>query len=234
MVRYLLLLITAFTCIPALAQAPVVIPPESEKWEFSIFAGSSHRGGDVFATPGEGTGARNVGLDFASGYMVGARITENLGQRLGAELDYTLANQPLQFTDLAPGLPSLGLSHRVHGITYTILVYGTGRRSGLRPYAAVGPGVALYETYGDSENRAIAQGLTLKDRWKFGMSLGGGVKYHLRREFGFRADIKDFITGVPDLGLPQTATPTSPGFRSDGRLHNWQLSIGFFYGFQGR
>jgi opacity protein-like surface antigen len=234
MARYLLILVMALTFIPVAAQPPGVIRPESEKWEFSIFAGSSHRGGDIFLTPGEGVAARNVGLDFASGYLVGARITENLGDRFGAELDYSLANQPLQFTDLAPGLSSVDLSHRVHSITYSILVYGLDRRSRLRPYGAVGPGVSLFETYGDSENRARAQGLALRDRWKFGMTLGAGVKYHLAGNTGFRFDVKDHVTGVPDFGLPRTATLLNPGFKPEGRLHNWQISVGFFYGFSGR
>jgi len=173
-------------------------------------------------------------LSFASGYIVGARVTENLGKYFGAELEYSLSNQPLVFTNLTPDISRVSVDHRVHQITYVVLVYGLPRSSRWRPYGLVGPGISLYEFFGDKEDDAIARGLSLKDRWKFGATFGGGVKYRVTDQVGLRFDVKDHLTGVPDFGLPATGTATAPGFRPDGTLQNWQFTIGLSYLFSDR
>jgi outer membrane protein W len=232
MARYLLIMIAALSCVPAMGQGTAY--GRKDKWEFSFFAGSSHRGEDVFATPSEGVGTRNVTLRFAPGYVAGVRISENLGEHFGAELDYSLANQPVELRNLSPTLQVLNLDHRVHSVAYTVLFYGLKRDSRLRPYAAVGPGISLYETFGESEDNAVALGLSLTNRWKAAGIIGGGVKFRTTEQTGFRFDVRDHITGVPDFGLPHAATIQTAGFRPDGQLHNWQFSVGFFYSLSGR
>jgi len=244
MPRYCLVLfglVVAPLLTPAFAQQPPLQPHE-HKWEVSIFAGSSHRGDGVYVTPFTGVDAEgnpvnttaNVGLDFAAGYIVGGRVTENLGKYFGAELEYSLANQPTAFINLSESLDRVDVDMRVHQITYSVLVYGLPKESKWRPYGAVGPGVALFEFFGDGEDQAIAEGLTLKDKWKFGATFGGGVKYRFVRNAGLRFDVRDFMSGVPSFGLPSTGTEAVPGFRPDGRLHAWQFTIGLSYLFQDR
>ncbi len=232
MARYLLIMITALSCASVMGQGSVA--GRKDKWEFSVFAGSSHRGEHVCATPFEGVGSRNVTLRFAPGYMAGVRISENLGEYFGAELDYSLANQPVEFRNLSPTLQVVNLDHRVHSVAYTVLVYGLKRNSRVRPYGAVGPGISLYETFGDSEDNAVALGLSLTNRWKVAGIFGGGVKIRTTQRTGFRFDVRDHITGIPDLGLPHAGTLQAPGFRPDGQVHNWQFSAGFFYSFSSR
>jgi len=232
MARYLLIMIAALSCVPVMGQASVY--GRNDKWEFSIFAGSSHRGEDVFETPFEGVGSRDVTLRFAPGYLVGARISQNLGQYFGAELDYSLANQPVEFRNLTPTLQVVNLDHRVHNVTYTILFYGLNRNSRIRPYGALGPGISLFEIFGESEDNAATLGLNLTNRWKVAGIVGGGVKVRATEQTGFRFDVRDHITGVPDFGLPHAGTIQNPGFRPEGQSHNWQLSFGFFYSFSGR
>jgi opacity protein-like surface antigen len=207
-------------------------PQPENKWEFSLFGGSSFRGSESYLTPVQGVPAREVGLRFADGYVVGARITENLGDWFGAELDYNLTNHPLQFTDLLPGIPPVHVDNRVHNLTYSVVVYGRDRASRIRPYGAFGPGVSLFQTFGDGERDAVGLGINLQDAWKFSFSFGGGAKVQMGRNWGLRADIRDQITGVPGYGLPRTAPAfAEAGFRPDGVLHNWQVSIGFMYTF---
>jgi len=238
MPRYLLILVIALSAGSATAQPGRT--EKVEKWEFSFFYGVSSRGDKVYPTPfttsgaGSATQLRNVGLNFAPGYMVGARITENLGKRYGAELEYNMANQPIQFTNLTPLLARLDIQQRVHDINYTILFYGFDRTHKLRPYALVGPGVAFYEPYGDSVVRAVAAGVPVKDRWQMGAVFGGGVKYHITKSTGFRFDVRDHFTGVPSYALPATGTATAAAFLPEGKLHNWQFSVGFLYSFSGR
>jgi opacity protein-like surface antigen len=217
------------------AAAQVWVPPAENKWEISLFGGGSFRGSDTYDTPVQGGLSRAVGLDFADGYLVGARVTENLGERFAAELDYTLSNHPLQFSNLRPDLPTLNVNHRVHNLTYNVLVYSRDRDARIRPYGAFGPGVSLFDVYGDGERQALAQGLNLQDSWKFSFSFGGGAKARMSRNWGVRVDIRDQMTGVPGYGLPRTAAAgPEAGFRPDGLLHNWQLSLGFMYTFSVR
>ncbi len=238
--RYLLVLSTLVCILISTVGLAQPTRPNEHKWEVSIFAGSSHRGDGIFITPFSDTAvppavtSNNVGLSFASGYAIGARVTENLGKYFGAELEYSLSNQPLVFTNLTPDIARVSVDHRVHQITYVVLVYGLPRSSRLRPYGVVGPGVSLYEFFGDNEDDAVANGVNLKDRWKFGATFGGGVKYRVAEKFGVRFDVRDHMTGVPDFGLPALGTAAAPGFRPDGRLQNWQFTIGLSYLFSDR
>jgi hypothetical protein len=91
-----------------LAGSPAVFaqlsrPPAYQQWEGIPFGGGSFI--KNFTIPTRVTGAtpgasQTVGMSFASGYQVGIRLKENLGDYWGAELEYSFANQPLQFTNL--------------------------------------------------------------------------------------------------------------------------------------
>jgi len=180
-----------------------------------------------------------VGVDYKSGYLLGARNTQNLKDHFGAELEYSYANQPMSFINLRPSLPQLDADHSIHSITYSILVYPFDRLKRLRPYGTVGGGTSFFYIGKRSKDRAAAEGIVLKDRWKFAFSFGGGVKYLLTNRIAVRFDVRDQITGVPDYGLPDTS-PVLPGgeigagFRADGRIHNWLFNVGLNYYWGGR
>ncbi|MFZ0427670.1 MAG: OmpW family outer membrane protein [Acidobacteriota bacterium] len=215
---------------PLLAQYPQT--NQQRKWEFSFLLGVNSAGDTSSLTPVSGeTTPRLVGLEHASGYLVGVRITENLGDRFGAELEYNFANQPMVFVNLSPALPHLDLDHRAHSLDYNILYYLTPANSKLRPYAVGGIGTSYYQIDGNSRDFAVAQGLDLKNRWKLAGTWGGGVKYYLGNQWGIRFDVRDQITGVPDYGLPHTASSfqgvAGAAFRPDGLMHTWQFSAGF-------
>ncbi|RPI20622.1 MAG: hypothetical protein EHM61_26650 [Acidobacteria bacterium] len=227
MPRYVLIMIVVgLFCLPLMAQAPS--GHANDKWEVSIFVGSSNGGDDIYPTSVEGSGTRDVGLRFAPGYLVGGRITQNLGQYLGAELDYSLANQPAEFSNLSPFIQTLSLDHRVHNVTYTVLFYGLKPNSRIRPYGFIGPGISYYDTFGVEQGPPVE----ITDRWKVAGIWGGGVKYWALDHVGFRFDVRDHITGVPDFGLPERGTVTTAAFDPEGMLHNWQFSVAFFYSFK--
>lgn len=210
-----------------------------KKWEFSFLAGVAASGDQSSSTPvsGEDT-TRLVGLDYASGYLIGVRITENLGERFGAELEYSFANQPLAFQNLQPSLTRLDLEHREHSFDYNILFYALPASSRIRPYAVAGIGACFYQIKGSSKDFALGEGLSLRDRWKLAGSWGGGLKYFFSDKWGVRFDIRDQITGTPDYGLPHAAASFQgvPGaaFKPDGVLQTWQFSAGFLVAWGGR
>jgi outer membrane protein W len=124
------------------------------------------------------------------------------------------------------------VDHGIHTFQYSILVYGFGRSSRLRPYGQFGGGAQLFYIDGNSKNVGLTQGLTLKERWKFAVNFGGGAKYLIGKNWGVRFDVRDVISGTPDYGLPHETSESNPGFRPDGSVHNWQISTGFFFSWE--
>lgn len=212
--------------------------PYENKWEFSFFVGGSHLGEESAATPVEDGSSQQVDLQSSGRTLLGVRITENLGQHFGAELEYSLADHPLEFRNLRAGLARLEVNHKVHKVAYSILVYPWERQKRLRPYGSVGAGASFFHVTGSSREEALQQGVDFDGRWKFAFSYGAGVKYQLGRNWGVRADFRDHVTDVPDFGLPSVA-PAPPaasgaGFRPQGTFHNWQMSVSFMYTFNAR
>lgn len=214
------------------------VPSQTDnKWEVSGFFGFGGAGDDVFVTPVEEGTTQEVRLDLEQSYVLGLRITENFGQYLGVELEYSFTNQPLLFQDLSPTLPFLALDHKVHKLAYSVLFYGMRRQNRIRPFGSIGFGTSFFQVSNNSQDDALRQGVDLKNRWKLAFSFGAGVKLRLAPGWGVRADFRDQVTGVPDFGFPSQAPlleggGTGPGFRADGVLHNWQTTVGFIYVFR--
>src|SRR5262245_21052437 len=164
-----LLLLLAF----ALARAS--FSQDRWQWEFSGFGGGSFLGGGDFPTPvtvgGQET-SRTVGLSYASGYVVGARISERFGEAWRANLEYGFANQPMRMTNLLPAVPSLRLGHAVHQFTYNISYFPPLPTRRFYPFASVGAGPTLYYIKQSSKAEARMLGLDLDDTWKFMFNWG--------------------------------------------------------------
>ncbi len=201
------------------------------KWEVSVFFGLSALGDGTFVTPVEGGTTRNVGLNFDSSYVLGVRIGENLGPRLGAELEYAVANQPALFVNLGPSVPQLELNQKIHKLAYNVVIYPREREDRIVPFVFFGIGASIFDVSVDSKQEARQQGVELEDRWKFAFSYGGGVKFAMATDWGVRFDFRDQVTGMNDFGLPATAPLQGVGFRPEGTSHNWQMSVGYLYTF---
>jgi len=232
------LVIVLFFALSALGVSAQGVPSQAEnKWEVSGFFGFGGAGDDVFVTPVEEGATQDVRLALEQSFVLGLRITENLGQYLGAELEYSLTNQPLLFQNLSPTLPFLALDHKVHKLAYSVLFYGMRRQKRIRPFGSIGFGTSFFQVNNNSQNEALRQGADLNNRWKLAFSYGAGVKLQVAPSWGVRADFRDQVTGVPDFGFPSQAPlrkdgGTGPGFRADGVLHNWQTTVGLTYTFR--
>lgn len=204
------------------------------KWEFSFFGGVARAGDRTSPTLVQDLElVRPISLNYAAGYLLGARLSENLGEHFAAELDYSYANQPFDFVNLTPSLPLLEFDHHIHTLYYSILFYPVERNHTLRPFFSVGAGASFFQVDKDSKDMASFEGVLLRDRWKFVGGFGGGLKYLINNNWGLRFDIRDQISGVPDYGLPAAAssfqTTISPAFNADGLMHHWNLSGGIIY-----
>src|ERR1051326_144277 len=102
--RWAILLIVISVC-PLWSQRSRWSDPE---FEAGGFAGGSFIGDKQFLTQVAGSSqetVRTVGVYYSSGYQFGARIVDNLNDYWMADLEYSFANQPLRFTNLAPTVP---------------------------------------------------------------------------------------------------------------------------------
>jgi opacity protein-like surface antigen len=208
---------------------------EHRQWEVTGFLGGSFVNKMELPTSiiGDSSGSQNVGLRYASGYHLGAKITEHLSDFWGADLEYSFSNQPLRFENLSPELDSLALSHSIHHFSYNISYLPLARGSRLRPYARIGAGTALYYIHDDSKEEALAHGVSLRDSWEFAFNWGGGVKFLAADQVALVFDVKDQVSGIPSYGLPRSARMIDgrfiPGMSTSGLLQNWQLKFGIAY-----
>jgi hypothetical protein len=228
----MLLLFLMLQAIPGQAQ----ITLSHRQWELSVFGGASFIGSSEHVTPVTGStqqSSRTVGLHYASGYQVGISATENRWEHFAGTFEYSFSNQPLTFQNLSDAVPSLSVGHSIHRIGYNLLYYPMDKYSRLRPYAFGGPGMALFYVGGSGKETAAAQGIHLNAPWKVTANFGGGVKYLVKDHFAASAQFSDSISGTPGYGLPLNGYYASgkyvAGFRPNGLLNNWLVSVGFVY-----
>lgn len=203
------------------------------KWEFSFLAGAGYLTDRTFGPTVSGNGSPLVRLDYNAGYSLAFGVTENLGEKFGAEMRYGIGSLPLAAASLTEGSTAPEQAHFVHGLVYSLILYPQGwRRGRLVPYALAGLGASLFQPSGDAD--AASRGLVLKDRWKLAGEMGGGVKLYLAPPWSLRFEVRNRITGVPDYGLSRVASQGEGDgavLPASGRLHHWQFQAGFTYSF---
>src|SRR5689334_8933774 len=107
MARLIIILVLTLVC------ASPIFAQGDHHYDGGFLGGASLVGGDFHfptAVSGSEQGAyRTVGVHYASGYQIGARVAETLGDFWAADLEYSFANQPFRFTNLSPNIQSLSL-----------------------------------------------------------------------------------------------------------------------------
>jgi len=237
--RHFLLLVMLVTGLLEAGQAQSLHPISHRRWEFSAFGGTSIVKDQVFETPvgGDQQFTVPVGVQYSSSWLVGARLSESMGDYWGAEFEYSYANQPIRFTNLTPDIPTLSLSQGVNTFAYNFIFFFTNPYKRIRPYAIAGIGTSLFQTYGSAESDAKAAGVNLGNSWTFVFDWGGGVKYLFHDHWAARVDFRSHLGTMPDYGLPPSATVSQgnyvPGLATSGTLQNWHITAGIAYQFDG-
>ncbi len=210
--------------------------PEQGEWEASIFAGGSFAGNYQFPTPVSGSDqefSRSVGMRYIPGYQIGLRVSQNLNDFWGVDLEYSFANQELQLTNLSPSIQRLSLCHFIHDLTYNVSYLPLRPTKRFRPYADVGVGAALFYICGRSRQEAMNLGLDIRSSWEFVGNWGGGFKYLIADHYAVTFDLKDRLSRIPSYGIPVSARVVGgqfqPGISLHGVMQNWQINFGFSY-----
>src|SRR5689334_13971988 len=179
----------------------------AQTWELGGAAGAGvYRNATVSATPG----SANIG--FSTQAAAGVVIGENLYRHLGGEFRYTFRGGDLR---LQAGGREVRMDGRAHAVHYDLLLHATDREARIRPFAAVGGGIKVYQGIGrESASQALSNFavLTRTDQVEPLISFGGGVKVAIARHLQIRADFRDYATPTPE----RLFTP-----RAGGRIRGW-------------
>jgi hypothetical protein len=209
---------------------------ENREWEATGFAGYGFARNFQFSTPVIGSASetsRIVGMHYARAWVVGARVTQNLGDHASADLEYSFADQDLTLTNLSPDIPSFHVTQAIHDMSYNISYLPLPRSKRLRPYGVLGVGAALFWIPGQSSREAKALNFNLRSSWEFLGNAGGGVRYLVMDQFALTFDAKDHISRLPSYGIPVSTRVVDgqyqPGISRHGILNNWQINFGFTY-----
>lgn len=228
-----------FRCFAALGSAVLlasllVAPPlaaQGSNLRVTLFgAGSFLKADRTFPAEGE-----TYHSAFAAGGRAGARVTLDVTGHLSVEGSYSYGTNNLRVTNLSSVPPAVrGFGARVQQIDGNILYFVSGPRSGFRPFATVGFGIARISPTGQAKSTAtagfIAGPATLSSGNKFDFNYGFGVEKKLARHFGLRFDLRDHVIGAPRLGAPLGPGAAGAGFFPVGGIaHMVELSAGLVF-----
>ena len=209
---------------------------DNREFEATGFAGYVFKRNFSFPTPVSGSTSetsRTVGVHFSPGWVVGARVIQNLGEHASADLEYSFSDQDVTLTNLSPDIPSFHITQAVHNMSYNISYLPLPLSKRLRPYGLAGVGAVLFWIPGGSSREAKALNFNLRSSWQFLVNAGGGVRYLVRDQFALNLDVRDHISRLPSWGISRSATVVDgvfqPGVSRHGVLNNWQISVGFTY-----
>ena len=180
---------------------------------------TAYRSADVKSGPTIGS------IGFQPGPAGGGLIGQTINDRLGGELRYLYAHNPLKLSSGGTNTTFSGRSHIVH---YDLLVYGARPKARIRPYLAGGGGLKFYQGTGAEREVQPLMDLALLTRTNEALPMvdfGGGLKIQTSPNTLFRLEFRDYITQVPKVFA------ASPGASISGILHQWVPAIGFSWVF---
>ena len=183
-------------------------------------------GAGVYRNASVTGGAGSADIGFSTQWAAGVVIGENLYRRLGGEFRYTYRAGDLR---LKNGGQEATMEGRAHALHYDLLLHATPKEAKIRPFAALGGGIKVYQGTGKEgavqplSNFAL---LTKTDQVEPLLSFGGGVKFDFSPHAQLRVDLRDYVTPAPErLFAP------ARGGKVQGWLHDVVPLVGVSYTF---
>jgi hypothetical protein len=191
----------------------------AQEWEMGGMVGYGY---SLDLTAKNATGSADTG--FKPNYAWGAFVGNNMHRRLGGEVRYVFRKSDLKVD--AGGEEATMRGHS-HTILYDLLFHAADRDEKVRPFLAAGGGARIFR--GTGVEHAFQPGnqfvlLTKTQEILPVLSIGGGVKVRLSDKFMFRAEVRDYLTP-----LPQKLLAPAPGAQISGWLHDFVPTIGIAY-----
>ena len=193
----------------------------AQRWEFGGVGGAA-----VFR-PAEATAANaKADAGFANGYAFGVFLGNNVNEYIGGEVRYLYGRSDLELKSGSVKATMSGATHTAH---YDVLVHFAKTSAAVRPFAAVGGGMRLYQGTGmerAAQPLANLGLLTHASQWKPVVSFGGGVKVRLGSRATLRAEFRDYLTPFPEKVIAP-----APRASIKGWLHGMTALFGIGYVF---
>ena len=193
----------------------------AQPWEIGAAGGFGFYHQATISAPA-GTAQAGPATQFAAGLV----IADDLYKSIGGEFRYTFRAGDLELRAQGNKASMEGRSHAVH---YDVLFHAKPKGSKIRPFAAVGAGIKVYQGIGKEvafqplSNYAF---LTKTDQVEPLISFGGGVKIVVAKHVQLRFDFRDYLTPTPErLFAP------APGAKLKGWLHDFVPLAGIGYTF---
>ncbi len=131
-----------------------------------------------------GGSPNDIKLD--DGYRFSFRFGFNIGDHLGAEVQYAFNHTQLDQNGAKTAM-------HFHQPGFNALYYVTSDKVRIRPFATAGIIVNDFIPPGGAINYGSQN--------KIGASFGGGVKVHVKGIWAVRFDVREQVSGKPDFGI---------------------------------
>jgi hypothetical protein len=190
-----------------------------QRWEFGGVGGAS-----IYRPAEAKAGAASADAGFANGYAFGVVLGNTVTNYIGGEVRYLYSQNDLE---LKSGTAKATLAGRSHLAHYDVLVHFAKLDAKVRPFAAVGAGMRLYQGTGiESAAQPLANLglLTHASQWKPVVTFGAGVKLRAGKKAVFRAEFRDCLSPFPEKVIAPAR-----GADIKGWLHGFVALFGVGY-----
>ncbi len=194
----------------------------AQQWEIGALGGYAWDRDASIRNP-----SGSVEAGFKPSAAVGAVFGDNMYEHIGGEIRYLFRAGGPQLTFGDTKVSGSGYTNIVH---YDLLVHITRKEDKIRPYVAGGAGIKVYTGPGRllvsdplQDFALIARGNQVKPL----ISVGGGVKYRVRKGMQLRLDFRAYMSPAPDLVF-RTVFPA--------QIHGWiydfvpTLGVSYLFG----
>lgn len=203
------------------AAAVLTVPAIAQKYEFGIQGGVS-----IYQSKQISNARGSADAGFSTGWTAGVTLGHDMYEHIGGEVRYSYLDNDMKLTSGGTTVKFGGQAHAIH---YDLLIHGTGTKSHIRPYVAIGGGAKVYRGTGAEQafqplsNIAI---LTKTQEVQGMASVGAGVKVRISDKLTFRLDVHDYLTPFPK----KVITPFT-GSTVSGWLNNIVPTAGLTFTF---
>lgn len=174
-------------------------------------------------------------LDFNSGPVFGAYVTEDVSRYIGIEegLAVGLNNLRLLPGGYAANAGRVGLKSQNYSLDAALVFNLRPRGASWRPFIIAGPDATWYRPAKAPFTNVLGAVIPPnepKTKVEPGVQFGVGIKHELNKKWGVRADLRDVLTKQPHYGLPESAVVPSEVYIPYGGWTNaLQLTGGVTY-----
>lgn len=176
---------------------------------------------------------------FKWGARGGVRLGADFQKHWGQDFVYSYGTNPSDIVNYTTNA-NFAMTARTHQLSYNILWYpgnlGPVGKKGIFPYLSAGAGGTLYTLSQTTVNEALdpnRAGLgQLHNENVFAFNVGAGARFRINSVYGFRVDVRDYMSRAVRYGLPQESSdPKATVFPIGGICHTLEISFGFVYYF---